>query len=285
MNPQLNFTDLDRARRQQAFIASLAYQLKQAGTFTNPARFSAIINVAKGNIAVDAGLDLPSLAQRAATLAGGTITFTTLPIVGFGTTSAGEDVNLVAQIQALVRNLIGDPTPIPAPAAAPTSPEPGSGGSATVDVVNATGRNGLVTRLAHALAPTGFTPGATSTARRYRTTTMVYYPARGLADAARTLAGMLGGRLPTAPDSELPVGHLRVILGTDFTMPAALGVTTTTPAGGSSPPTSTTRTPADPPPAVRGPPWPTVSRVGGSPVSINTDHRGNQPNSATDPRG
>ena len=33
-----NFTDLDRERRQQAFISSLAYKLRQAGTFTNPTK-------------------------------------------------------------------------------------------------------------------------------------------------------------------------------------------------------------------------------------------------------
>jgi anionic cell wall polymer biosynthesis LytR-Cps2A-Psr (LCP) family protein len=37
VHPDLNFTDLDRARRQQAFIISMTYQLKQGGAFTNPA--------------------------------------------------------------------------------------------------------------------------------------------------------------------------------------------------------------------------------------------------------
>jgi LCP family protein required for cell wall assembly len=37
-HPQLQFTDLDRERRQQAFIASLAYQLRQAGTLSDPTR-------------------------------------------------------------------------------------------------------------------------------------------------------------------------------------------------------------------------------------------------------
>ena len=58
VHPQLNFTDLDRERRQQAFLASLVYQLKQAGTFLNPARLRALINVAKQNIAADTGLEL-----------------------------------------------------------------------------------------------------------------------------------------------------------------------------------------------------------------------------------
>jgi len=63
-HPGLNFTDLDRERRQQAFIASLAVQLSHAGTFTDPARLSALIGVATQNIAVDPGLDLLTLAVR-----------------------------------------------------------------------------------------------------------------------------------------------------------------------------------------------------------------------------
>jgi LCP family protein required for cell wall assembly len=237
VHPRLNFTDLDRERRQQAFIASLVYQLKQAGTFLNPARLRALITVAKQNIAADTGLELLSFAHQASTLTGGNITFTTLPIVRFGTSPAGEDVNIVnvPEIQALVHNLIGAHTPTPPPA---TAPAPGAGGkqSGTVDVVNATSRNGLAAALEHALSTTGFTPGVTSNALRHLNTTTIYYPDPGSAQAANTLAAMLGG-LPTEPDTTITTGHLRVVLGADYTMPATLGTPTT-----SSPPA-----PAGPP--------------------------------------
>jgi LCP family protein required for cell wall assembly len=248
VHPQLNFTDLDRERRQQAFIASLVFQLKQAGTFLNTVRLRALITVVKQNIAADTGLELLSLAQQASTLAGGNITFTTLPIVGFGTNPAGEDVNIVnvPEIQALVHNLIGEHTPTPA-ASSPTSTAPESAGrqSGTVDVVNATSRNGLAAALERALATTGFTPGITSTAQRYRSTTTIYYPDPGSTGAANTLAGMLG-ELPTAPDPTVPTGHLRVVLGADYTMPATLGVAGPPAAGDSSPTTSTPPAPAAP---------------------------------------
>jgi anionic cell wall polymer biosynthesis LytR-Cps2A-Psr (LCP) family protein len=124
-NPDLDFSDLDRERRQQAFIASLAYQLRQAGTLANPWQLSAIIEVAKQNIATDTTFDLLGLAPQAATLTGGNITFTTLPITGFGTDPLGEDVNLVdiAQVQALVRDLLNPPPPTNTAAAnsAPTN--------------------------------------------------------------------------------------------------------------------------------------------------------------------
>jgi LCP family protein required for cell wall assembly len=233
VHPQLNFTDLDRERRQQAFIASLVYQLKQAGTFLNPARLRALINVAKQNIAADTGLELLSFAERASTLAGGNITFTTLPIVRFGTDPAGEDVNIVnvPEIQALVHNIIGGPTPTPvAESPSPALPRR----SDTIDVVNATNRNGLAAGLEHAMANTGFTPGVASTATRHRKTTMIYYPDPGSTGMANTLSAMLGG-VPTVRDSTVPAGHLRIILGTDFTMPEDLPTDGVPEAGDSSP--------------------------------------------------
>ena len=75
--PHAGLSDESRERRQQAFIASLVYQLKQAGTFLNPARLRALINVAKQNIAADTGLELLSFVEQASTLAGGNITIFT----------------------------------------------------------------------------------------------------------------------------------------------------------------------------------------------------------------
>ncbi|MGB8996751.1 MAG: LCP family protein [Pseudonocardiaceae bacterium] len=244
VHTQLNFSDLDRERRQQAFIASLVFQLKQAGTFLNPARLRGLINVAKENIAADTGLELLSFAQQASALTGGNISFTTLPIVRFGTDPAGEDVNIVdvPGVQALVHNLIGGPSPTPAAAA----PAPVSGSqSGIVDVINATNRNGLAGSLEHALTATGFTQGVTSTARRHRSTTTIYYPDSGAADAAKTLATMLG-ELPTALDRTVSTGHLRVVLGADYTMPATFGTAGSSPAGDSASGATAASTPAAP---------------------------------------
>ncbi|MCU1527431.1 MAG: lytR [Frondihabitans sp.] len=109
-NPALNFTDLDRERRQQAFIVSLAYKLKQSGTFTNIGTLETLIGVAKQNIALDSGFDLLSFLQQARGLAGGNISFTTLPITGYATIG-GQDVNTVnlSQIHAEVSQLLNPP--------------------------------------------------------------------------------------------------------------------------------------------------------------------------------
>ncbi len=103
-----NFTDLDRERRQQAFISSLAVQLKQAGTLANPVKLQQIIDVTKQNTAIDSGLDLLSFAKDAERMAGGNVTFYTLPVKAFGKDPQGEDINVVdvAQIQATVKQLL-----------------------------------------------------------------------------------------------------------------------------------------------------------------------------------
>lgn len=233
-----NFTDLDRERRQQAFIASLAYQLKQAGTFTSPSKITAILNVAKLNTAVDSGLDLLSFAQQASNLTAGNITFYTLPIDHFGSDSAGESVNIVnlPLIQSTVHSLLfgGTTKPTPGPTTAPpTTTPPTPTQPVVVDAVNASARSGQGGRLEAALAGThGYVEGRVSTLTPHRSTSVIEYGA-GAQTAASSLSTLLGG-ISTQPASIVPAGTIRVIIGNDFTMPASLGGTgsgaaTTTP--------------------------------------------------------
>ena len=131
-----DMTDLDRTRRQQAFMVSLAVKLKQASTFTDFGKLQKLIDVAKKDVALDSDLDLLSFAQQAQSLAGGNISFVTLPIDHFDTVD-GQDVNIVDvdAIRAQVHDLLNPPTPNAAPSAAPSSSsgtKSGSGsGSAT----------------------------------------------------------------------------------------------------------------------------------------------------------
>lgn len=222
VHPALNFTDLDRERRQQAFIASLAFQLKQAGTITDPTKLQGLIDVAKQNIAVDDKLDLLQFAQQASGLAGGNVSFTTLPIEKFGKDPAGEDVNIVdvAQVQATVARLLNPPTTASsAPAAAPLG---------TVDVLNATGRTGLAASVSHTLVVDGYTAGETGNSTRKGTVTVIHYPV-GSSAAASALAGTLG-TAHTEQDDTIGTGHLEVVLGTGFTAAA-----TSTPAASATP--------------------------------------------------
>lgn len=218
----LNFTDLDRERRQQAFISSLAYQLKQAGTFANPAKLQGILDVAKQNIAVDDKLNPLQFAQQASNVTSGNIQFVTLPIEGNATRN-GEDVNIVdvPTIQGIVRQYLGGS------ASPPSSGPPPS--SITVDVANASGRSGLAANVEHLVAGKGYRQGTVSTDNSVRNQSTIYYS--GDPAAATMLAGVLGG-MPTKQDSSVAAGHLKVVVGTDFSTSAlGQGSPSSTPSG------------------------------------------------------
>jgi LCP family protein required for cell wall assembly len=224
VHPALNFTDLDRERRQQAFIASLAYQLKQADTFADPLKLTKIVDVAKKNTAIDSGLDVLSFARQASNLTGGNVMFYTLPIDHFGRDPRGEDVNYInlPLIQATVRHLIGATTPAVA-APGPVTPHPGSSAApahVVVDAVNASGHSGLAGQLERALTTRGYRPGKASTRHAHTNVSVVEYGA-GAGTSASSLATTLGG-LPTQTWATLPPGRIRVVIGTDFTLPTAI---------------------------------------------------------------
>jgi LCP family protein required for cell wall assembly len=243
VHPELQFTDLDRERRQQAFISSLAFQLRQAGTFTDPAKLSGILGVAKANIAIDDKLDLLSFAQQASNLTSGKITFYTLPVQSFGKDSAGEDVNIVnvPLIQSTVHSLLY-PTPpatvgahpsasttTTSPPTTTTTPPP----TAVVDVENASGQSGVAGRLESALARNGYTQGATSTDTSRRTKSLIEY-GTGASLPAQQLSDLLGD-VQVESSTAVHSGRVKVILGSDFRMPSAL-------AGSAGSPTTPTTT-------------------------------------------
>jgi hypothetical protein len=213
-HPALNFTDLDRERRQQAFIASMTYQLKQASTFTDPIKLTKIFEVAKQNTAIDSGLNVLSFAQQASNLTAGKVTFYTLPIDHFGKDPLREDVNFVnlPLIQATVAHLLST-TPTPTATATPAA-------HVVVDAVNASGRSALAGRLEAALTTLGFSPGTASTGNTLIHLSVVQYGA-GAAASASSLASTLGG-LHTQALTTLHSGRIRVVIGTDFTLPSGI---------------------------------------------------------------
>lgn len=136
-HPGIDFTELDRERRQQAFIISLAHKLESTGTLANPAKVTGILNVARNNLAMDAGLDQLDLIRQADTLVKRHATFYTSPVERYGTNERGQFVNFVdlGKVRALAAKILELPVPTAAPetSAAPTlapSPTPSPRGKA-----------------------------------------------------------------------------------------------------------------------------------------------------------
>ncbi len=121
--------DLDRTKRQQAFLAGATKKLNSAGTFTDPVKLMKLIDAAKQDVVTDEGWDLLSFVKQAKNLSGGKVEFTTLPIEGFGR-NHGEDINVVddMKIKRLIAEQIGPKAPPSpsAPGAASSSPSAGT---------------------------------------------------------------------------------------------------------------------------------------------------------------
>ncbi|GAA1777878.1 LCP family protein [Leucobacter iarius] len=128
-------TDLDRARRQQAFLVALADKLKQQSTLTDPKTVTELVGVTQSHVALDTGFDVLGFLDIARTAAQNGIEFVTLPIVEFSTID-GAAVNIVdlAEIHRVTASLLGTApaaTPKPAPTSAPGEPgAPAADGSA-----------------------------------------------------------------------------------------------------------------------------------------------------------
>jgi LCP family protein required for cell wall assembly len=209
LNDEL-FTDLDRTRRQQAFIASLMSALRHEGALSSPSVLRHLLEVARRNVAWDAGFDPATFVQNASGFTGRQLSLYTLPITEFGKNSYGEDVNLVdvQTIRAIAQNLTTGGSPS---ASAPTSAPPTV--PAVLDVVNATSHDGLASSVVDSFGSEGFTPGKASTAGTLATTSSIDY-GPGAHDAAQTLAEQFS-LTPKASDAVGP-NTVRLTVGADF---------------------------------------------------------------------
>jgi LCP family protein required for cell wall assembly len=99
--------DLDRVRRQQAFLAGLANRMFSAGTLADPMKVNDLVTALTKAVVLDKGWDLISFAQQVNGLTGDRIQFQTI----LATPSVGSAVEVnPAQVKAFVQNLLTPPT-------------------------------------------------------------------------------------------------------------------------------------------------------------------------------
>jgi LCP family protein required for cell wall assembly len=216
--------DLDRIKRQQAFMASLAKTVLSSGTLTDSTKLTNLIDAVKKTVTLDQGWDVLSFAQQMQSMSSGKIAFQTIPVISIAlnTPSDGSAVEVDPnQVQAFINAAINPPAAGSAPSPqtnAGSAPKPAGGqgsSNVTVGVSNASGVDGLAAKVEKGLTDQGFGAGTVSTIT-VRHTSAVHYAA-GEQAAANTVAGILGGGISTVADSSLAAGHVRVYLGTDYT--------------------------------------------------------------------
>ncbi|MFJ9605807.1 LCP family protein [Kitasatospora sp. NPDC101176] len=236
--------DLDRTHRQQAFLASVAYKLKNDGVLSDLGKLNGLLDVVKKDVVIDDQWNLLDLAQQAPNLMGGKVQFNTLPITGFKTVN-GQSVNTVdpAHIKEVVRQVFTDPSPGSSPTDSPSAPpaqgsgdpSPGSGTNhapeGTVDVYNASRTAGAAASESKALTGTGLRAGTVGNTRSGQRTTTVTY-GKGAEAGAEQVAARYG--VTAKPSSTAAPGHIVVVLGTAFTAPSGPSQNNSPATGGGS---------------------------------------------------
>jgi LCP family protein required for cell wall assembly len=225
--------DLDRIRRQQAFMASMAHTILSAGVLTNTTKLTNLIDAVKQSITIDQGWDIFSFAQQMESMTGGAIQFNTIPIVTetYPTKSDGDAVEVnPTQVQQYIAGVIqaqgggGSSTAAPPPSQGANNNSGGgnannaSNAKVTAEVLNGSGKTGLASKVLNVLTGKGFTAGGTGNTAS-RTSSVVEYGSGG-SSAAQQVASALGG-LTTEAASSLPSGAVRVLLGTGYNGPTS----------------------------------------------------------------
>jgi LCP family protein required for cell wall assembly len=206
--------DLDRTHRQQAFLVSVMRQLHDAGSFTDLSKLNSLIAIARKDIVLSSGWGEQQFGRIGA-ITGGNVRYRTLPVLRYDSVD-GQDVNIVdpAAIKAQVAAAFngGDVS------ATTTEAKPAS----TVDVVNAGNTTGLASTVSDVLSRRGYSTGQVrnAIAGEPATTTIDY--GAGAGTDAQKVARLLGVDSSAQANSAVAAGHIRVILGEGYVLPAAL---------------------------------------------------------------
>ncbi|MBM9467695.1 LCP family protein [Nakamurella leprariae] len=205
--------DLDRVRRQQAFLSGAADKILSIGSL-NPARINALIEAANRSVVFDKDFAVLDFATQMLDMSSGNITFATLPTHGTEPSASSDALATdSAEIQAFFASIAESST------AEETAAEPVDPASVTVDIQDGTIADGVtdfavdkVRTAGFELGITGVVPG-TDVDDETAATSMRYAP--GERDAAVAVQQAFGlGVLSEDPD--VPAGHVVVEVGTDL---------------------------------------------------------------------
>jgi LCP family protein required for cell wall assembly len=229
---ELAHGDLDRVRRQQAVMATLAHQVISGRTLSSPATMARLQQAVQRSVVLSSGWDVMDFITNLQNLAGGKVAFATIPVLEEAGWSddgmhsvvrvdPGQVADWVAgllrdQDQGRTEQLAYDPA------------------STTASVVNDTDVNGLAAAVSRVLVAKGFTAGMVGNNDADRVAGSQVQAADAGDVGAQAVAAELGG-LPVVASSAIPPGSVRVVLAGDYTGPgsgfggggtAALGTST-----------------------------------------------------------
>ena len=222
--------DLDRIARQQAFMASLAHKVLSTGTLTSTSKISKLSDAVERSVVLDNGWDVMSFATQMQNMAGGHVSFQTIPTTSLdGTGDNGESVVTVDPdaVKVFVAKLIGAKTP-----ATDTKDSKDSHDTAdkekpvekdftaskyTVTVTNGSTTTGMAARVSKIATHEGYTAGSTGNDTDGTSQSSVVKAADPDSHAAQYLAQKL--HLTVEKDSSLSDDDIHVYVGKDYDGP------------------------------------------------------------------
>jgi len=207
-------SDLGRIARQQAFLSSVVQEATRTSLLARPDKLFGFLDAATRSLTTDPQLDLGTMKDLASSVKNvgmKNITFITVPVQPYP-----ADPNRVQwapgadQLWATLREdgVVGaKPSPTASGSTVPLTVSPTK---IAVDVVNATGVQGLAAEVAVALEVQGF-PTPTTSSRPARPNGVVVEYGPGSKEAARTVAAAFEGA--TLREDPAVTSGVRVVLG------------------------------------------------------------------------
>lgn len=207
--------DLGRMTRQQLLVRTALGQLKDLG-LNDVGSVKGIVDAAVGSVKLDTQMgtgDIVELAKRFADFDPAKLQTHSLPVVEH-TTSGGADVVLLDEAAAPPVLDVFRGTSQNTTTTTTTEPPP-SAGDVTVEVLNATTRQGEARRVSFVLVDGGFVAGTVSSSPEPSTATIVKYP-KGSKAMGELVAAWLGPAPELEEDVSLAQGKVVVVLGSNF---------------------------------------------------------------------
>ncbi|MDD7924905.1 LCP family protein [Actinomycetospora chibensis] len=206
--------DLDRIRRQQAFLASMSRKILSSGTLADPLTLARLLDAVRGSVVLDGNWDLLRFGQQMQDVSGGAVAFLTIPTQGTQNIDGRGDVVAVdpTAVQRFVADAIGPENS----AAEDDGPAPST---IPVDVRNASGAEGAAARVVAVLSAQGYARTVAGNAEAPAPRSEVLFGPAGDAAGARVARSL--GDLPARFDPAVPPNSVRVVLGNDYDGPGA----------------------------------------------------------------
>lgn len=221
--------DLDRIVRQQAYMASLVNKVLDNDTLTSPSKLSKIAKAVERSVVIDDGWDIMGFVTQLAGLAGGNVTFTTIPVTSIdGRGDYGESIVTIDtnEVHRFMEDLAMSHEEAEEDAAhkeenAENAAEHDAdiNSDNEVHVLNAGNIDGLAAGIGTWLENTGYTVERSANAQSGIYSESQVVAADPESEDAKKLAEKLGG-LPVVENPQLDANTLLVVATDDYQGPS-----------------------------------------------------------------